>query len=272
MRILPSTGAFIGRVNNRDHRVFLGAYDRVGASAYEFMMYESFYGREDAVLSDFLASGLSFPVLHVEKRVGELIGLGGEENLRESLRRFRTNCLVAVRLGAEKLVLHLWNGLPSDRNFPRHLDAYRELERAAHAHGLLLTVENVVCAQSDPLTRLRALAEKYPDVRFTFDTKMAASHRQQHSLGPLLKEGRVAHIHLNDYGGTPGDFSSLAVLHLGEGKLDIPALAGVICAAGYAKTVTLECSCMRPDGSVEPEKMAASLALAHKLLSRQKME
>ncbi len=269
MRILPSTGAFIGRVNNRDHRAFLGVSDRLLASAYEFMMYEAFYGREDAILSDFLATGLSFPVFHVEKRVGELFGLGGEENDREALRRFAVNCRAAVRLGSRKLVLHLWNGLPSDRAFSRHLDAYAALAAIAREHGLLLTVENVVCAERDPLTRLLELSERYPEAVYTFDTKMAAFHRQQGALGPLLGEGRVAHIHLNDFGGTPGDFSSLAVLHLGEGRLNIPSLADTILASGYSDTVTLECSCMRPDGSLTPEKMNASLATARRLLTRQ---
>ena len=269
MRILPSTGAFIGRVNNRDHRAFLGVIDRLDAASYEFMMYEAFYGREEGILSDFLASGLSFPVFHVEKRVGELVGLGGEENCRTALARFSVNCRAAVRLGAEKLVLHLWNGLPSDREFSRHLNAYAELAAVAERFGLLLTVENVVCALRDPLTRLSELAERYPCAAYTFDTKMAAFHRQEDALGGMLREGRVAHIHLNDYAGTPGDFSSLAVLHLGEGRLDMGRLTSEILASGYEGTVTLECSCMRPDGSLTPEKMNASLAVARRLLGRE---
>ncbi len=272
MRILPSTGAFIGRVNNRDHRAFLGVCDRLDATAYEFMMYEAFYGREDAILADFLATGLSFPVFHVEKRLGELIGLGGEENGREALRRFSVNCRAACRLGAGKLVLHLWNGLPSDKDYPRHLDAYADLAALARAHGLLLTVENVVCARSDPLTRLRELSARYPDAAYTFDTKMAAFHRQEGALADLLGEGRVAHIHLNDFGGVPGDFSTLAVLHLGEGRLDIPALTGAIRASRYSGSVTLECGCMRPDGSLVPEKMNASLAVARRLLAPAKAD
>ena len=270
MRILPSTGAFIGRVNNRDHRAFLGISDRLSASSYEFMMYEAFYGREEEILGDFLSTGLSFPVFHAEKRIGELVGLGGEENLAASYARFRVNCRAAARLGAEKLVLHLWNGPPSDRDFSRHLAAYRTYLAIAREHGLLLTVENVVCACRDPLLRLSELSGAYPEAAFTFDTKMAAFHRQEGELGPMLRSGRVAHLHLNDYGGTPGDFSSLAVLHLGEGHLDIPALAAEILASGYSDTVTLECSCMRPDGSLVPEKMNASLALAKQLLMPKK--
>lgn len=272
MRILPSTGAFIGRVNGRDHRAFLGVADRLDSDAFEFMMYEAFYGRTDAILSDFLATGLSFPVFHIEKRVGELIGLGGEENRREADRRFLENCRAASRLGAEKLVFHLWNGVVSDRDFALHLEAYASFAEAARAHGLLLTVENVVCAVGDPLSHFGELVAAYPDVAFTFDTKMAAFHRQEHLLGAPVLDGRLAHIHFNDYAGTPGDFSGLAVLHLGEGHIDLPAIADALRLRGYDSTVTLECGCMRPDGSLTPEKMNASLSYARRLLAKDRKE
>lgn len=267
MRILPSTGAFIGRVNGRNHRPFLSVFETIPASAYEFMMYESFYGREEAVLADFLASGLSFPVFHVEKRVGELIGEGRGDR-EEPYRRFRKNCEAAERLGAEKLVLHLWNGLPSDHAYDRHLTAYAAFADIAAAHGLLLTVENVVCACGDPLTHFDQLLRLFPKAAFTFDTKMAAFHRQEYTL--LYPEARelwphIRHIHFNDYNGIPGDFTRLAVLHLGEGNIDLARIARGILAAGYDDTITLECSCMCPDGSLTPEKMTASLAYARRL-------
>ena len=270
MKILPSTGAFIGRVNGRDPRAFLGIADRLDTDACEFMMYESFYGREGAVLADFLATGLAFPVLHVEKRIGELIA-DPTADPEEPYRRFRANCEAAARLGAEKLVLHLWNGVASDRDFGRHLAAYPRLLTLAEAYGLCLTVENVVCAARDPLTRLGELLSAYPGAAFTYDTKMAAFHRQEYTVfedacRPLW-QGAIRHIHLNDYAGIPGDFSRLAVLHLGEGNLDIPRITRALLATGYSDTVTLECSCMCPDGSLKPEKMNASLALARDLLS-----
>lgn len=271
VKILPSTGAFIGRVNGRDPRAFLSVADRLDTDACEFMMYETFYGREEAVLSDFLSTGLAFPVFHIEKRVGEFIGLGGEEEEREARERFLKNCRAAARLGAKTLVFHLWNGLPSDRAFSRHLAFFGECDRVAREHGLLLTVENVVCAVGDPHAHFAELLAAYPDIAFTFDTKMAAFHRGERGFftsaatAPLA--ARVRHIHFNDYGGVPGDFSGLAVLHLGEGHLDIPALAAEIRAFGYCGTLTLECSCMRPDGSLVPEKMNASLSLARSLFA-----
>lgn len=273
--ILPSTGAFIGRVNGRDHRPLLAVCDRIEASAYEFMMYESFYGRESAVLSDFLATGLSFPVLHVEKRIGELIA-DQDTDREEPYRRFRINCEAACRLGARKLVLHLWNGVASDGAFEAHLAAYPRLREIAKEHDLLLTVENVVCAYRDPLSRLSELLARYPDAALTYDTKMAAFHRQEYILFEdgyrHLLAGAVRHIHLNDYAGVPGDFTKLGVLHLCEGNLDIPRITRSLLASGYRDTVTLECSCMRSDGSLTPEKMNASLAIARRLLDEGRKE
>lgn len=271
MQILPSIGAFIGRVNGRDHRAFLGVADALDADAYEFLMYETFYDRLDPILGDFLVTGLSFPVFHAEKRIGELL-VEGDEGWREAARRFAVNCRAARRLGADKLVLHLWNGLPSDNDFLRHVEAYLAFREVATAEGLLLTVENVVCAVSDPLSRFFELLAADPSAAFTYDTKMAAHHRQEYSVfsepyrALFAGEGGIRHIHLNDYGGTPGDFSGLATLHLGEGNLDIPRIARSLLDVGYDASVTLECGCMRPDGVLLPEKMNASLAIARRLL------
>ncbi len=271
-QILCSAGAFIGRVNGRDHKAFLRIADTLTAKAYEFMMYEPWYERADAIGADFCAAGMPFPVFHIEKRIGERIGLGGEENAREAEKRFFANCELAARLGSQKLVLHLWNGLPSDRAIERHYAAYARLSEIAARYELELTVENVVCAVADPLTHFEALAARYPEIRFTYDTKMAAFHRQETAIflpryRSLWERGGIAHIHLNDYGGVPGDFSRLAALHPGEGQLDFSAIAAGLSAVDYHGTVTLECGCMNPDGSTEPQKMNRSLAYAEALLN-----
>ncbi len=266
--ILCSIGAFIGRVNDRDHRAFLRIADRLTPDAYEFLMYEAWYERENAVFSDFLASGLSFPVFHMEKRIGELIGLGGEENVREAECRFLKNCEYACRLGAKKTVLHLWNGLPSDRHFQRHVEAYGRFAELSSSYGLALTVENVICAVSSPLARFRELLANYPDISFTYDTKMAEFHGETLDLFEDINVSilsNVRHIHLNDYGGGYRDYANLRVLHLGEGHVDLLGFVARLRAAGYIGTVTLECSSMNSDGTLSPEKTEASLRKARDL-------
>lgn len=266
--ILCSIGAFIGRVNDRDHRAFLRIVNRLTPDAYEFLMYEAWYERENTVFPDFLASGLSFPVFHMEKKIGELIGLGGAENAREAECRFLKNCEYACRLGSKKTVLHLWNGIPSDHCFDRHIDAYGRFAEIASAYGLTLTVENVICAASSPLARCRELLAVYPDISFTYDTKMAEFHGETLDLFDDINVSilsNVGHIHLNDYGGGYRDYANLRVLHLGEGHVDLCGFTSRLKAAGYRGTVTLECSSMNPDGSLSPEKTVASLSKARSL-------
>lgn len=273
IELLPSTGAFIGRVNGRDPNAFLQVAGLLDAHAYEFMMYETFYDRVDPIVDDYLATGFSFPVFHAEKRIGELIGLGGKEELSEALRRFSVNCRAACRLGARKLVLHLWNGVVSDHYFEHQAVIYPRLLAEAREHGLLLTVENVVCAVGDPLSRFYELLAIDPTSAFTYDTKMAAHHCQEYEIfspshcALFGEDARIQHVHFNDYGGVPGDFSGLATLHLGEGHLDLARIARELLAAGYRGTVTLECGCMRPDGSLCPEKMNSSLKTARSLFA-----
>ncbi len=272
MKILCSIGAFIGRVNNRDHRAFLNICDRLSPDGYEFLMYEAWYEkeRERTVFADFSASGLSFPLFHLEKRIGELIAVGGEENRKEALERFAKNCEYACRLGSHKTVLHLWNGLPSDREFSRHIEAYGEFREISDAYGLTLTVENVICAKQAPIARFHELLAVYPDIKFTYDTKMAAFHHEVEDLFDrrnvsILKN--TAHIHLNDYGGGYRDYENLRVLHLGEGWVDIPSFCRKLQQAAYGDSVTLECTSMNRDGSLAPEKTEASLAIARAYLA-----
>ena len=81
--------------------------------------------------------------------------------------------------------------------------------------------------------------------------------------------GRIAHVHLNDYGGGIRDFSDLRVLHLGEGKIDFAPFLSLLSEIDYSGAVTLECSCFSSlDGSWKPEKMNASIAKARKLLAQ----
>lgn len=266
--ILCSIGAFIGRVNDRDHLAFLRIADRLSPDAYEFLMYEAWYEREKNVFSDFLAAGLPFPVFHMEKRIGELIGLGGKENVDEAKRRFLKNCEYACRLSSKKLVLHLWNGLPSDHHFDRHIEAYGRFAEAAASYGLCLTVENVICAVSSPLARFRELLAHYPHISFTYDTKMAEFHGETLDLFNDINVStlqNVGHIHLNDYGGGYRDYANLRVLHLGEGHVDLCGFTSRLKATGYEGTLTLECSSMNPDGSLSPEKTEASLKTARSL-------
>ena len=265
-----SSGAFIGRTNGFSPDGFLSFCREFDCDGFEFMLYRAWYPELDAILSRFLETGLSFPTLHCDKMIGEGFSSGDSEERAHALALFRENCRAAAKLGSRLLVFHLWNGLPSDRNFPRHLDALGDLYAIAAEYDLTLTVENVICAVSDPLSRLSKIARFYPAARFTYDTKMAAFHDQVNEIAtparrPLAE--RIAHVHLNDFGGVPGDFSDLRVLHLGEGRIDFAPFLSLLSEIDYSGAVTLECSCLKA-GELFPDKMGASIKKARALLAQ----
>ena len=269
-QLYVSTGAFIGRANGRSPEGFLSLWRTFPCDGFEFMMYNGWYDELDRILSRFRSSGALFPTFHCDKLIGEGFSDGRCEGREHALALFRENCRAASVLGSRLLVLHLWNGAPSDFHIGRHIEALADLYTIAREYGLLLTVENVVCANLDPMTHFDAILASYPDAVFTFDTKMAAFHGQMDEIvSPARRPlwDRIVHVHLNDYGGGYRDFSGLRVLHLGEGKIDFPPFVSCLRAVGYSGAVTLECTCMNPDGTLTPDKMNESIRIARTYLS-----
>ncbi|MBO4283063.1 MAG: sugar phosphate isomerase/epimerase [Clostridia bacterium] len=267
-----SSGAFIGRGNGFSPDGFFSVCREYDCEGFEFMMYRAWYPELDGMLARFRESGVRFPTFHCDKTIGEGFSSGDPDEKQNALVRFRENCRAAATLGSRLLVLHLWNGLPSDRNVARHIDALADLYEIAAEYDLLLTVENVICADRDPLTHFDSIARRYPAARFTFDTKMAAFHDQMGEItSPDRRDlaKRIAHVHLNDYGGGVGDFSDLRVLHLGEGKIDFAPFLALLSEIDYSGAVTLECSCFSSlDGTWKPEKMHTSLERARTMLAQ----
>ena len=268
LKLYVSTGAFIGRVNGRNPRPFLSIAPTLVCDGFELMLYEAWYEKLSEILDLFLSSSLSFPVLHVEKGVGEIIGAGEANFARRASERFEINCRAAKTVGAEKLVFHLWNGIPSDRAFDRHLDACGEFLAIADSYGLSLTVENVVAVSASPLAHLLSLAERYPALKFTFDTKMASFHRETEAIfrpeyAPL--RAAISHLHINDHKGEYMDFSSLRTLHIGEGIIDFDRFFRGLSEMAYQNSMTLECTSMCADGSLAPEKMNMSIERVRQL-------
>lgn len=269
-RILCSTGAVVGRPNGRDITLLRRCMDELSCDGYEFMMYETWYDKLGEVLGFMEHLGAAVPTLHVEKQVGELLGRGEEEQA-EGLRRFEINCAAAGALGAGLLVLHLWNGMDSDHNIARNMACYPALREIADRHGLTLTIENVVCAVADPMTHMRALADAYPDVCFTFDTKMAAFHGQLtrlYSDGSAWLHGRIRHLHVNDYRGGYKDWANLRTLHIGQGHLDFGRLAEHLRRTGYAGDMTIEATSFDREGAIDFDALRGSIARLRGLIEQ----
>ena len=146
-RILCSTGAVLGRPNGRDLTLLRQAVPKLHCDGFELMMYDTWYDKIPWMRECLQTLNVSIPVFHVEKSVGNLISRNGGHDTEQAVLMFETNCILAKEFGAEMLVLHLWGGLDSDKDIAHNIRTYAKLREIADAHGLVLTVENVVCNQ-----------------------------------------------------------------------------------------------------------------------------
>lgn len=242
-----STGAFIGRPNGRDFRLIEKYAPLIDCDGFEFMFYDTWYGREREI-TDFLnGTGLKFPTYHCEKKIGEIIA---EENFSEAYRKFEINCRTAAKIGSRLMVMHLWNGPISDSNISANYSAVPELIKIAESYGIELTFENVVSNGRSPLTLWRGLLERYPEALLTYDTKMSEFHRENAAAFEPENVGiwkNVRHLHINDRAGKYRDWSDIRSLHIGQGTVDFPAFFKHLGEVGYSGAFTVEASAFVKD-------------------------
>lgn len=270
-KILCSTGALITRKNNRDHRLLREMAPRIPCDGFEFLMYDSWYPAWEQVAEDVARMGLWIPVLHADKGIGEMISQGEDGDNERAQELFEINCKMAQRLGAEKLVLHLWGGLASDSHIEDNIQQYFLLKNTARRHGLFLTVENVVCNRENPLVHWKRLAEEDPDVAFTLDVRFARFHGQLDLVFTdeyrWLWESAVQHVHLSDYCGGLMEWDKLKYcLHPGEGNINYEQLGADLHRVNYDNTITLESTSVLPDGSIDFAKLGNSLERGRELI------
>lgn len=238
-------------------------------------MYSTWYDRVDELEGFLRELNASIPAVHVEKGVGERISRNEPGDTEEAVHLFEINCALAQKLGAQTLVLHLWNGVHSDRDIVHNFSVYPALQEVSERYGLLLTVENVVCNHEDPMTHLSRLAEAYSDISFTFDTKMAEFHAQL----PLLyqKENeeivrRIRHIHVNDYSGGYKEWTRLKTLHIGQGQVDFERLFAFLAQIGYQGDFTVEATSFGSDGVIDFDALNRDFARIREYLDRWRTE
>ncbi len=263
--ILCSTGAVTGRANGGDLRMPAKVAHAIPCDGWELLMTTACYAQEREICR--AMKGLHVPVFHTDKRIGESVSDGDMSTVAE---RFAVNCRLAKGLGATLLVHHLWGGMASDGCIGRNIASYPMLRDIADRHGLTLTIENVVCNQRDPMTHLRTLADRHPDILFTFDTKMAAFHSQLEAL--YLPENawiwpRIAHLHVNDYVGGHMDWANMSARPLGAGHIDFDRFFAFLREIGYAGSATYEATALDARGVPDTEQIARSLHIIRKGLT-----
>ena len=257
-KILCSTGTLIGRVNGYDHRIALRYRNEIHCDGFELMILPAWYGSFDDIAADFAREKMRFDVLHVEKEIGAMLGLGGDEAVR-AIGLFGENCRMAMKVGAQKIVLHLWGGQVSDSNIQNNLVAYGTLCEMAEAADLVLTVENIPCTTHDPLSNFERIRKIDADARFTFDTRFGAFHAQlQKTVDNELVFPHIEHMHVSDYGGTGMEWGKIRpILHPTEGVVDFDTLFSKLRPI-YNGTVTLESPVMH-EGGHDIQKLNRSL-------------
>lgn len=98
-QVLCSTGALIGRPNNRDYKLLGSLQEKLCCDGYEFMMYDTWYGKANEITGYLQSIGLFTPVMHCEKHIGEIIS---KNETDEVLRLFTINCKIAEKIHARK--------------------------------------------------------------------------------------------------------------------------------------------------------------------------
>lgn len=266
-KILCSTGALIGRWNCRDFTLLKSCSELLKCDGFEFMMYGPWHDRIDELKSFLKTLDTTFPVFHVEKDVGNLISRNGVGDVETATDLFERNCALAKYIGSERLVLHLWGGIDSDKDINNNINVYKRLAEISKRFGLILTVENVVCNRNDPISNLFKLCAECPDVKFTFDTKMSEFHNQTEALYDPENEwlfSRIRHMHINDYNGGYMDWANLKTLHIGEGRVDFDTLFEFLKAKEYRFDFTVEATSFDQSGAIDCDALNKTFAKIRK--------
>lgn len=247
MRPLLPTGSVTRNPDYTDHKRIL---EHVPPADLELSIYE---GWDESVVEDL--QGLPIVVAHADKTIGAT--LSGDH---PALKRFAMNCRLSAALGAETIVLHLWELPDGDRYLERNLEHLPWLLDAAEEEGLTLAVETIPCSVGTPLDNVRRACERDPRCRVTVDTEFLAAHGQldqAHDLGEL-----IAHVHVKDFDPAVWNTKPRRYLLPGEGVLD---LEGFIARLPYDGTLTLEMSAVGDGGEIDAQRLEAAGACLRRL-------
>lgn len=253
--ILCSMGAIARGPHAVSERRIVEIAPQLEVDGIEVMIYGSWYGHLDDVADRLVRSGLSMLVTHGEKSIGPDLVADESVNRERALHRFDDNCRFSARIGADRVVLHLW-GLPdADACIDHQLEALPTLLDIADRHGVMLAVEAIPCVVHDPLTLIHRVLETDGRARVALDTEFLAVHRQLDDVFEadwLWEPGIVAHVHIKDYDGDILDQATgrRRYLHPGEGEIEFERWFERLCNRGYREAISLESPIAADDGAV----------------------
>lgn len=257
-KILVSTGAYLGKVNNFDHSLIKKLSSRIYCDGYELMIYKMLYDDERSYSKTIVESGVNFHTVHLDKLLGDYLSRNKDGDKEFVLSCFEKNILLAKKIGVNKGVLHLWGGLPSDQNISVNIDFFDNLYNLAKSHSFLLMVENIPCNKSyNPFQHWETLYKEYGDkVRFTLDTRFIEFHGLWdyfYNADWLWQNNLIEHVHISDYKGNVNQWECLhKALPIGKGQIDFIRFLKHIVSKGYKNAITIECSA-RVDNRIDTD-------------------
>lgn len=274
MRVLCSTGVFTRTSDPLSHEAILYYGPQFAVDGFEVIVYPRWYAALEDVSRALRASEMTFPVVHVEKGVGEKFGSGDASAREQGVADFARNCDFARRIGAHLAVLHLW-GLPeSDTYLERNLYNLSRSLDIAERYGLELAIETIPCVAADPLSNIERAFACDSRMRVALDTEFLAMHDQLDAVfqAPWLwQAGLVRHVHLKDFavqtGTAPGALAR-RYLHPGDGQIDFERFVRRLRGASFGGALCLEARGIDSDNNVEVERIEASLQHIRTVLTR----
>lgn len=248
-KIYLSTGAFTGRKNGRNYKLAIDYADKLECDGYELLMYEDFYQNINTIIADYIASELNFPVVHVDKMIGDLFADRNLSAFYKAKEILKQNCDIAKRLRSEKIVVHAWGYPASDENPELICERISDFIDIAKEYQIDLLIENVLCTYKDPLILLEKLYLQYPDLHFIVDTRHAQFHCELEKTlqSEIIKN--VRHIHINDYNGGYKEWDKRnPILQPPNGCIDWDTFFNRLKSINYSHSITLEAPSMLENG------------------------
>ena len=262
-KIYCSTGALVGRVCGYDYSLISKhlpkLFEEGIIDGMEFMMIPFYYNVLSEVTNTVIDCGIPAPIIHCEKDVGVLLSDCDAKSTEKAFELFRINCEAGEKIGAQKMVFHLWGGEKSDSHIDYNISFLEKFIEIASNFGQKLLIENIPCTTYSGLQNWRKIKEYLPKIDFIFDTRFGAFHDEINDILDDELWNFVSHIHISDYSSYPRDFSKIRpILHPGEGVVDFESFFEKISKNSYFCTFTLESPVMIPGGA-DIEKLKSSL-------------
>lgn len=208
--------------------------------------------------ADRLKGSLRFQVVHGPKRAGAALPS------REGVAQLEEAARFTAAIGAQSMVLHLWELPDSDEKFAGRLGAVVIAADIAERYAVRLLIETIPCRVSTPLRNIERVLEHEPRVGVALDTEFLAMHGElERALEAkwLWDDRHIGHVHIKDYDGNlSGPDGERRYLMPGDGLIDFPNVFRTLSERAYSGTVSLEGATYQEGG--QPDIEAALRAIA----------